>query len=379
MTPAAPALSNESTPELRTDELRVKHERLEAFLDRQKLAAVLLSRHENIAWITAGQVEARVALGVETAVTTLLITRDGRRYYITSNNEAPRMAEEEFAGLEYEPLIYPWHQGPGQLIREIVGDSPLGSDSAAANTTHVTLTGLRAPLLPAEISRLRALASEVADVTSSQLELLEPGTTEYEMAGRTAAALLERGIAPTVLLMAVDDRIRKFKHAVARKGRLERYGMLNLCARRHGLIISLTRFVHFGPIPAELTKFFIATARINAELLHATRAGATSAQLFAVAKRAYADAGVAGDIELHHQGGPCGYTERDWVITPSGTESVAAPQAFAYNPSVRGAKVEDTTLISDSGAEVLSLTPGLPVIETVIDGITYPAAGILQR
>lgn len=66
-----------------------KHQRLAAFLDRNNLSAILLSRHENIAWVTAGQVEARVALGSETAVTSLLITHDGLRYYLTSNNEAP--------------------------------------------------------------------------------------------------------------------------------------------------------------------------------------------------------------------------------------------------------------------------------------------------
>ena len=198
------------------------------------------------------------------------------------------------------------------------------------------------------------------------------------MAARSAAALLERGITPTVLLMGVDDRIRKYKHAVARQGVLERYGMVNLCARRWGLVVSITRFVHFGPIPEDLAASFTAAARIHSELLHATRPSATSAQLFEVAREAYKSVGAAEEIELHHQGGPCGYTERDWLITPTGEDIVTAPQAFAYNPSLRGAKVEDTILASENSIEVLTETPTLPVVETVIDGAVYRSAGVLQ-
>lgn len=365
---------------LRPAEIEAKLERVAEFLDRQNLAAVLLSRHENIAWITGGQVEARVALGSETAVTSLVITSEGRRYYIAPNNEAPRLAEEEFLGLGYEPVIYPWHQGPGQSLHKLIGEATFGSDTPAVGAAHVNLTDLRTPLLPGEIVRLRALGREVANVTATILEQLQPGVTEYEMAALVSGGLLLHQIMPTVLLMAVDDRIRKYKHAVPRKGQLERYGMLNLCARRWGMVVSITRFVHFGPLPAELAASFTAAARINAELLHATRPGATSAELFDVAKRAYAAVGAAEEIELHHQGGPCGYTERDWVITPSGMERVVAPQAFAYNPSLRGAKVEDTVLIVDGpAAEVLTRTSSLPIIDTVIDGVTYRSAGVLER
>jgi len=364
---------------LRSFELNEKYGRLGAFLDRNKLEAILLSRHENIAWITAGQVEARVALGVETAVTSLLITRSGLHYYLAPANEAPRLADEEFAGLGYEPVIYPWHASSVPLLRELAGDAALGSDTPTPGATHVNLTALRAPLLEPEIDRLTTLSREAADVTASVLESLQPGITEDEMAARTAAALLELGITPTVLLMAVDDRIRKYKHAVPRSGTLERYGMINLCARKWGLVVSITRFVHFGPVPAELAASFTAAARIQSQLLHATRSGATSAQLCKVAGEAYKSVGASEEIERHHQGGPCGYGERDWLITPHGQETVTLPQAFAYNPSLRGAKVEDTALVTEDAVEILTDTPTLPVIETVIDGEGYRSAGVLQR
>ncbi|MBB6147107.1 antitoxin VapB [Silvibacterium bohemicum] len=360
-------------------ELAEKSERIAAFLDRHGYSALLLSRHENIAWATAGQVEARVALGSEAAVTSLLITREGRKYYLAPENEGPRLAAEEFAGLDYEPVLYPWYESAAPHLKKLTGGKSFASDAATADATQVNLGSLRAPLLPTEINRLRALGRDTADATVSVLESLEPGVTEYEMAARTSAALLERGIAPTVLLMGTDDRIRKYKHAVPRKGVLEHYGMVNLCARKWGLVVSITRFVHFGSVPKELAASFTHAAQINAELLHATRPGATSAAIFAVAKKAYAAAGVPEEIERHHQGGPCGYVERDWVITPHGEQTVALPQAFAYNPSLRGAKAEDTVLVTKDGVEVLTGTPSLPVIESEVGGKIYRAAGVLVK
>jgi antitoxin VapB len=179
--------------------------------------------------------------------------------------------------------------------------------------------------------------------------------------------------------MGVDERIHRYKHAVPRGGVLRRYGMVNLCARRWGLVVSITRFVYFGALPAELEAAFEAAAQIQTEILHATRDGAASSKIFAAARRAYASVGAAEEIERHHQGGPCGYAERDWLITPQGTERVMAPQAFAYNPSLHGAKVEDTVLLVNGAIEVLTETPGLPVIETAIEGVTYRSAGVLVR
>lgn len=365
-------------------EIETKLDRVAALLDRNGASALALSRHGNIAWITGGQVEARVAQGSETAVCQLVLTRDGRKYYLAPNNEAARLADEEFAGLAsarlgYEPVIYPWHEGPGDRLRALAGGGALCADTVIPDAKTVDLMGLRSSLLPGEMERLRILGRETAAATVEVLKDLTPGTTEQDMAGRVSEALWKRGIAPTVLLMGTDERIFKYKHAVARAGVLDRYGMLNLCARRWGLVVSITRFVHFGAPDAELVKAFEAAARIHAALLHATQDRAASSEIFAVARRTYAEAGAADEIEKHHQGGACGYAERDWVIKPQGTERVTAPQAFAYNPSLRGAKAEDTVVLADGKIEVVTTTPELPVLECVVDGISYRSAGLLVR
>lgn len=358
-------------------ELDEKHSRLTVLMDEQDWTAVLLNRHENIAWATAGRVEARVGLGVETAVCSLLITRDGRRYYIAPNNEAPRLADEEFAGLGFEPAIYPWTEDAAADLAHQHGGSEIGADTAQPGFYPWNFTALRGPLLTGEVDRYRALAKAVAESTTRVLKGLAPGVTEDQMAARVAADLLPQHITPSVLLMATDERIFRYKHAVPRKGVLRKYGMLNLCARREGMVISMTRFVYFGAMPAELTANFERSARINAELLHASRAGATSADLYAAAARAYAAAGFPDEINQHHQGGPCGYRERDWIATPAGSQTLHSTQGLAWNPSLKGAKVEDTALLRDGSIEILTATPDLPVIESEIGGMVYRSAGVL--
>jgi len=118
---------------------------------------------------------------------------------------------------------------------------------------------------------------------------------------------------------------------------------------------------------------------VNAALFNATRVGATSAHLFSVAQAAYAAQGFPGEERFHHQGGPTGYGEREWIATPTGTEVVVNNQAFAWNPSIRGGKVEDTVLLRDGVIENLTPTPELPAIAASLEGSDYVAAGVLVK
>jgi Xaa-Pro dipeptidase len=361
-------------------ELEAKHEKLVEWMRAQKLSGVLIRRNENVAWLTGGAVELRVLTPCETGVASLLVTAEGKRYYFTTENEAPRLHDEEFGVLDFEPVLFSWWADDTNAAVAKLARGALGSDTPAAGMTLVNLASLRAALSETEIARYRWLGAETAAATVEALNEVEPGLSEYDLEAITAAALLRRGILPSVYLYAVDERILKYKHAVARGRRLKQYGMLNLCSRKWGLAISITRFVHFGPLPAELAQRFEASAQVNAALLNATRVGATSEKLFKVAQDAYTAQEFPGEERFHHQGGAAGYGEREWVATPEGTEVVVNNQAFAWNPSIRGGKVEDTVLLRDGRIENLTATPELPVLtNAIVDGSDYAAAGVLVR
>jgi antitoxin VapB len=361
-------------------ELDAKHEQLVEWLKSQGLAAVLIRRNENVAWVTGGAVELRVLTPGETGVASLLVTATGKRYYFTTENEAPRLHDEEFGALDFEPVLFPWWADDTAAAAAKLAGGPLGSDTPGTGLILVNLGPLRAALHQSEVERYRWLGVETAAATVEALNEVEPGLSEFDLEAITAGGLLRRGILPSVALYAVDERIVNYKHAVPRGRRLKQYGMLNLCARKWGLAISITRFIHFGALPAELAARFEAAARVNAALLTATRVGATSAELFKVAQAAYAAEGFPGEERFHHQGGAAGYGEREWVATPQGTEVVVNNQAFAWNPSIRGGKVEDTVILRDGVIENLTATPELPMLtEAIVEGSAYAAAGVLVR
>jgi Xaa-Pro dipeptidase len=361
------------------EELDIKHDKLVAWLRAQQLEGVLLRRHENIAWLTGGAVEVRVLTPGETGVASLLVTAEGKRYYFTTENEAPRLQDEELGALDFEPVIFPWYADDTLAAAQRLAGAHIGCDTAGPGLIPVNLYSLRESLSESEIARFRWLGAQTADAVVESLNEVEPGLSEYDLEAITAANLLRRGIMPSVYLFAVDDRILKYKHAVARGARLKKYGMLNLCSRKWGLAISITRFVHFGEVPAELLARFKSAAQVNAALLDASRVGATSAELFRVAQTAYAAEGFPGEERFHHQGGPTGYGEREWVATPEGKQTVVNNQAFAWNPSIRGGKAEDTVILRNGKIEWLTATPELPVINATVNGNVYPAAGVLVK
>jgi antitoxin VapB len=67
------------------------------------------------------------------------------------------------------------------------------------------------------------------------------------------------------------------------------------------------------------------------------------------------------------------------VATPNGTEVVVNNQAFAWNPSIRGGKTEDTVILRNGNIEWLTATRELPEIEATANGKVYPAAGVLVK
>jgi Xaa-Pro aminopeptidase len=144
----------------------------------------------------------------------------------------------------------------------------------------------------------------------------------------------------------------------------------------------VTRCVHFGRLPDELRDKAEAVARIDATLIEATRPGATLGEIFERGITAYAQVGFPDEWTRHHQGGPAGYEPRELLATPGSPARVTAGQAYAWNPSISGAKSEDTILVTAgaaSGNEVLTAIPGWPSLTvTLDDGHTLERPAILE-
>lgn len=384
--PSRPLAGPVSRAEL-LDEIADKMHRVQEFLRRERLGGVLLTRVANVSWLTAGIADSHIVITSEIGAASLLITRDGGKYLVASNSEVPRLMAEDLAGLGFQAREHRWYEDAAAEHRlaqlsQLAGNAPIATDVPLGKLRLVAdeIAALRSPLTATETAKYRWLGRETAAAVVSVARAIEPGMSEQQIEAMTADALMRRGIRPTVLLIGTDERIARYRHATPTAATLERYAMINVCARRWGLVAAVTRLVHFGPVPPRLRERLQAAGAVNAALWAATGPGRTAGELLEVAKAAYARAGHPREWQQHHQGGAIGYGERDWVARPGDETRIELPQAFAWNPTVTGAKVEDTVLaLPDGRIEILTRTPDWPTFTATAGGQKFPTPGILVR
>jgi Xaa-Pro aminopeptidase len=359
-----------------------KVERLTRVAQAAGVQGILLATHHNIAWLTSGR-HNRVDASRETGTSRLLVTADGRRFVLANAIEMPRMLDEVLAGFDYEPLEYPWtdDQDAAHAVRAargLLGDGAgIGADVALPETTGVesAIARARAPLTDGEVERYRLLGREAGQALGHVCRALTPGDDERDVARSVmdaAAGIHARAI---VTLVGSDERLRRYRHPVPSAKAWQHVVMVALCAERDGLIVSLSRIVTAGA-PADLDARTHATAFVFGRLLAATRPGATASALYATAADAYAEAGFRGEELRHHQGGAIAYRAREWVAHPKSQETVQARQAFAWNPTITGTKIEDTALIIGDHLEMLTTTPDWPLIPLGTEDRPIQASGV---
>lgn len=351
---------------------------LRSYLHERGLQGVLLQRNSNFSWLTAGS-SAAINIAATHGEASLLVTAE-KAYVLTSNIEAPRLeGEQDLCSKGFEFFVNAWFEPPS-AVDTLAKGLRLGSDGPVPGMLDVSgdLSRLRSRLLPVEQERIRGVARQCASAMAQAVFAVRPGQTEYEIASLLAEACLERGIEPIVNLIATDERIFNYRHPTFTGKKLARYAMLVLCGRSQGLVVSLTRLIHFGQLPVELTQKSEAVARVDAAMIAATRPGRTLGQVFEDTTAAYAAVGYPDEWKLHHQGGPAAYEPRESVAVPGSPDKVFAGQAYAWNPSITGAKSEDTVLVTEQGFEVLTEMPGWPSFELSAGGFQLRRPRILE-
>lgn len=368
-------------------EIAEKMVRVQKFMKDQKLDGILFTQVRNFYWMTAGLANNQIVLNKDVGAASLLIMKDGSKYVICNGSESGRLMEEVLGKLGYQLKQYNWYESNSvkdvraDIIKEIAKGRKIGSDIDYPATVNVanTFKPLRYNLTETELKRYRWLGKQTTEAVAEVCRSVEPGIDEFQLEAMTSAALRARGIFPTVLLTSVDERISKYRHALPGGAKLRRYAMINVVAEKWGMPIAVTRFVHFGSLSDELKSKIEKTARINAEFEAATVPGTACADIFERCKQWYADAGYADEWKKHHQGGAIGYDDRDYVIYPGVRQTVQENQAFAWNPTITGAKIENTIIAFKDHIEVVTVSDGWPMISVDLNGKKYEQPGILIR
>ena len=134
---------------------------------------------------------------------------------------------------------------------------------------------------------------------------------------------------------------------------------------------NLTRFVCFGRMQASVEMRNFASLHchvheIEAEALNLCLPGTPLNAVYDALAQAYRQHGYPQAIRQHHQGGITGYLSRETIANSTTTEALTGNMTVAWNPSLPGAKIEDTfVILKDGGLENLTFDPKWPSVKVV--------------
>ncbi|HSQ18170.1 MAG TPA: M24 family metallopeptidase [Anaerolineales bacterium] len=350
-------------------EFQSKINLLRALLDQHSVDALLLRRVSSFAWATCG-----AASYVNTAITegaaSLLVTSQ-HLYLATNVIEAPRLEQEEgLVQQGWEFHISPW-DAPLQALHHLVSGLSLASDVPFPGALDISaeIARMRTRLTPEEGERFRALGGLCAEALTAAAQRIYPGLSEFQIAALVGSETQQRGVQPIVNLVATDERAYRFRHPLPTEKKLDKYAMLILSGRRQGLVCSISRLVHIGPPPDDLRQRINATAQVNAACIAHSRPGCSLSEVLSWGQKTYTSVGFPDEWRWHLQGGLTGYEPREVLATPASKDVITLGQVLAWNPTIAGAKVEDTILVGLHSNEILTRTSLWPVAAIQVPGL----------
>lgn len=354
----------------------VKIEKIRKLLEDRNKDVLILDSQPSFAWLTGGR--GHINSASEKACGQVIVTQSSV-CLITNNIEAERLKNEEGCEVFDEIRIYSWDEPSGQtdVFTEMI-------DREKQQVVHEAewekeLTNLRSLLTPTELETYRQLGQDAALALETTCRNLKRGQTEWQTASQLAANCLMTGIEPVVNLIAADERVFRYRHPLPTGKSIDKYALVVLGGRRNGLVVSLSRLVHFGKVPEELKLRHEAVAKIDAAFMAHTLPGADLSTVFQIGKQEYANQGFEREWLNHHQGGLTGYRSREVKVTDESEGVVREGQAYAWNPSIAGVKSEDTILVNKSGCEIITRSGDFPEMVIQMNGREIRRPTILER
>lgn len=359
-------------------ELKCKLNRVRGLMQARGLDGVLFTTNSNFCWLSGGR-NAFVDQGSESSVAKLLVTKDNQ-YVICNSSEMFRISEEELYDKDFKLIRYFWHDSEEKKLEPYMTGKKIASDSGVYHTQNLSaeLKKLRYELCSEEIDRYREIGKECATLVEQCCRDVRPDQTEQEIAGHVAKVLVEKGYRLPVCLVAADERLYKYRHPIPKDHKINRCALIAICAQKFGITVSMSRIVSFSPLDEDRKKKYEALLKVDATYITSTVEGAVTGDIVRKAHEIYEEFGYEEDFHLHHQGGALGYETRDYCANEECMEVVGRYQAFSWNPTIAGVKLEDTYLIEGNRQEIITETGTWPLREVTINGKTVKRPLILE-
>ena len=227
------------------------------------------------------------------------------------------------------------------------------------------IDAFRATKEPWEIELMRK-AQAITDQTFSELcKIIQAGMTEKELEAELLYRLYKHGAeGPSFDPIVVSGPNTSLPHGVPGERKLE-FGdfiTMDFGCIYGGYCSDMTRTVALGFVSEEMDKVYKTVLKAQLAGIAATKAGVAGRDIDGAARKVIADAGY-GDYFGHGYGhslgiliheAPNANTRNDQPM-PAG--AVVSAEPGIYLPGKFGVRIEDVTVITETGCEVLTKSP----------------------
>ena len=345
-------------------------EKYQSLLETGEVDALLLTSVYNRLYAA----QYRVAEGVA------VVTREGA-YYFTDSRYI-EAAEKNLKGF----TVRMTHPGSSEIerINEVIGehtikklgfeenDMTYGDYLRYNEALHAVLVPMQAKIdafratkEPWEIELMRK-AQAITDQTFSELcKIIQAGMTEKELEAELLYRLYKHGAeGPSFDPIVGSGPNTSLPHGVPGERKLE-FGdfiTMDFGCIYGGYCSDMTRTVALGFVSEEMDKVYKTVLKAQLAGIAATKAGVAGRDIDGTARKVIADAGY-GDYFGHGYGhslgiliheAPNANTRNDQPM-PAG--AVVSAEPGIYLPGKFGVRIEDVTVITETGCEVLTKSP----------------------
>ena len=345
-------------------------EKYQSLLETGEVDALLLTSVYNRLYAA----QYRVAEGVA------VVTREGA-YYFTDSRYI-EAAEKNLKGF----TVRMTHPGSSEIerINEVIGehtikklgfeenDMTYGDYLRYNEALHAVLVPMQAKIdafratkEPWEIELMRK-AQAITDQTFSELcKIIQAGMTEKELEAELLYRLYKHGAeGPSFDPIVVSGPNTSLPHGVPGERKLD-FGdfiTMDFGCIYGGYCSDMTRTVALGFVSEEMDKVYKTVLKAQLAGIAATKAGVAGRDIDGTARKVIADAGY-GDYFGHGyghslgiliHGAPNANTRNDQPM-PAG--AVVSAEPGIYLPGKFGVRIEDVTVITETGCEVLTKSP----------------------
>ena len=345
-------------------------EKYQSLLETGEVDALLLTSVYNRLYAA----QYRVAEGVA------VVTREGA-YYFTDSRYI-EAAEKNLKGF----TVRMTHPGSSEIerINEVIGehtikklgfeenDMTYGDYLRYNEALHAVLVPMQAKIdafratkEPWEIELMRK-AQAITDQTFSELsQTIQAGLTDKELEAELLYRLYKHGAeGPSFDPIVVSGPNTSLPHGVPGERKLD-FGdfiTMDFGCIYGGYCSDMTRTVALGFVSEEMDKVYKTVLKAQLAGIAATKAGVAGRDIDGAARKVIADAGY-GDYFGHGYGhslgiliheAPNANTRNDQPM-PAG--AVVSAEPGIYLPGKFGVRIEDVTVITETGCEVLTKSP----------------------